>query len=94
MFEAYRNRLNYSGEEQQDSLRTQDSMIKEVGFRNSLSYKKVFINGKPYDARITTDVPDTAKTGNGNYQIEFRHGVYFLPGTYVEIKNVFGTIET
>ncbi|MGF6375112.1 hypothetical protein M2140_000146 [Clostridiales Family XIII bacterium PM5-7] len=87
MFEAYRNRLGQYGKTDKEASQAHRIMVKEVSFKNSQSYKSVVIDGKNYDARITKDVNDTFKTGSGSYRIEFRDGVYFPPGTYINVYN-------
>lgn len=93
MFEAYKSRLHNSGGSNRGYVAESMRMAKEAAFTDSQSYKEVYINGKKYDARILEDVSDTVKNGNGNYKIEFRPGVLFYPGTYIQIKNAFGHID-
>lgn len=93
MFDEYRDRLGYYGGSDTECMRTQNVMAKEANFTFTRSYRTVIIDGVSYDARIIEDVGDTIKTGNGNFQIEFRDGVLFYPGTYVEIQNAFGKWE-
>lgn len=90
----YRTRLGFDGNSQSRNLKGQSITIKEASFTDSPSYKEVLVDGKFYDARILQDVSATVKTGLGNYQIEFREGVVFRAGTYVEIKNIFDEYET
>lgn len=93
MFEEYRNRLGYFGNSDREAVSTQSKMSKDIAFDNTQSYKEVIIDGEKYDARITKDVDDTVKTGNGNYMIEFREKDLFFPGTYIQIENIYGTYE-
>lgn len=93
MFEGYRNRLGYYGTTNREAIATQSRMAKEVCFEDSQSYKSVIIRGRNVDARITQDVADTVKTGNGNYKIEFREDERFYIGEYVMIQNVYGDYE-
>lgn len=93
MFDTYRRRLNTYGNNDREYIRNSSIAAKENSFNFTNSYKEVFIDGKKYDARIIKDVDDTIKTGNGNYAIEFRDGIFFYPGTYVSIKNAFDEYE-
>lgn len=93
MFNQYRTRLGYYGYSDQECMKKQNTIAKDKSFTFSQSYREVIINGNKYDARITEDVGDTIKTGNGNFQIEFRDDIVFHPGTYVQIQNAFGEWE-
>lgn len=93
MFNAYRSRLQNSGGCNRGYVAESMRMAKEAAFKDSQSYKEVSIKGKRYDARIIEDVSDTVKNGNGNYKIEFRAGVSFYPGTYIQMQNAFGNID-
>lgn len=93
MFSSYRQRLSAYGNSDREYIRNSSIAAKENSFEFTNSYKEVIVNGKKYDARILKDVDDTIKTGNGNYAIEFRDGVFFYPGTYISIKNAFDEYE-
>lgn len=90
----YRTRLNFDGGSQREAVRGQSERIKSVVFEDSQAYKTVYVNGLPYDARILQDVSATVKSGSGNYQIEFRQPNLFKSGTYIEIENIFGEMDT
>ena len=94
MFDDYRTRLGQRGSNNREAISAQSIMIKEKLFENTQSYKSVYIDGKSYDARITTDVADNIRSGDGNYKIEFRNGQLFQSGTYVQIENAFGQVDT
>lgn len=94
MFDDYRTRLGQRGSNNREAINSQSIMTKERLFENTQSYKSVYIDGKSYDARITTDVADNIRSGDGNYKIEFRNGQLFQSGTYVQIENAFGKIDT
>lgn len=88
-FDLYRVRLGFDGASQREAAKGQSQKNREISFENSLAYKQVFIDGQPYDAKITKDVDATVKSGSGNYRIEFREDDMFYPGTYIEIENAF-----
>lgn len=94
MFDDYRTRLGHLGLNNREAISSQSIMTKEMLFENTQSYKSVYIDGKSYDARITTDVADNVRSGDGNYKIEFRNGQLFHSGTYVQIENAFGQVDT
>lgn len=94
MFSEYKAMLSKTGgTNEREAIRHHSIITKEINFTNTQSYKSVKINGVYYDARIIEDVDDTIKTGNGNYQIEFRDKERFYPGTYIEIENHYGEID-
>lgn len=92
-FDMYRVRLGFDGQSQREARRGQSQRAKGILFEDSQSFKTVYVNGIPYDARIIQDVAATVKQGSGNYQIEFRDGDLFRPGTYVEFENSYGDME-
>lgn len=93
-FDNYHLRLSHYGKTNQEALRKQSLRVKEDTFSDSQSYKPVYIDGKKYDARITTESRDSFKTGFGAYAIEFRNKDRFFPGTYIQIENMYEELET
>lgn len=85
MFSSYHNRLGFVGNSQREAIQNQSRMTQEVLFDHHLSYKTVYIAGQEYDAHIYEDVKDNVRSGAGNYLLEFRHGITFPAGTYVDI---------
>lgn len=87
MFNSYHNRLGFVGNSQREAIQNQSRMTQEVLFDHSLSYKPVYIAGQEYDAHLYEDVKDNIRSGSGNYMIEFRQGITFPLGTYVDIRD-------
>lgn len=92
-FDMYRVRLGFDGQSQREARRGQSQRMKQILFEDTQSFRTVYVDGQPYDARIFQDVSATVKQGSGNYQIEFREPDLFRPGTYVEFENVYGDME-
>lgn len=86
-FDDYRARIGFHGGTYKDAIKAQSIALKEATFRESISWKTVYIGGESYDARIHQDVSTTVKSGSGNYKIEFRAEEHFFAGTYVEMEN-------
>lgn len=94
-FEEYRSRIGFHGGTYSDALKAQSVQLKEAIFAESTSWKIVYIDGEPHEARIHQDVKDTIKSGAGNYRIEFRSEDVVFPGTYIKIENgEYGTMDT
>ena len=93
-FDNYHLRLSKYGKSNRDAIRRQSLKVKEDTFKESQSYKTVYIDGKKYDARITTEARDSFKTGFGAYAIEFRNKDKFRPGTYIQIENIYNEWDT
>lgn len=88
MYDKFRARHQRSGEIMSQALRDQSDMIKNATFDRDPAYRKVYVNGQAVDAKYlvhtyksitTNDMPD--------FYLEFRPGVYYPVGTYVDIPN-------
>lgn len=88
MFDEYRRRLcNYVGVTEEDTLKSNSTTMLDLAFNASTSYKRVIVNGEYYDARIISDSKTTTRGGTGNYVIQFKSGIRFNAGTYIDIYN-------
>lgn len=88
MFKEYRRRLcNYIGSSEEDTLKNTSNTILDLSFNATTSYKRVIVNGEYYDARIISDSKTTTRGGTGNYVIQFKSGIRFNAGTYIDIYN-------
>lgn len=87
MFHKYRNRLENLGSSFAEVASKNANDMLDYRFQDSTSYKEVFIDGEPYDARIIIDAITSARGGIGSYKIQFKNGVYFPAGTYIDIPN-------
>lgn len=88
MYDKFRARHQRSGEIMSQALRDQSDMIKNATFDRDPAYRKVYVNGQLVDAKYlvhsyksvtTNDMPD--------FYLEFRPGIYYQPGTYVDVPN-------
>ena len=88
MFKEYRRRLcNYIGSSEEDTLKNTSNTILDSSFNATTNYKRVIVNGEYYDARIISDSKTTTRGGTGNYVIQFKSGIRFNAGTYIDIYN-------
>lgn len=92
MYEAYRKRLKLLGGNIRLANRHQSQAIMAHGFANSQSYRRVYINGDPYDAHIVSDSKTTVRGGSGNYVIQFKKDFPIEAGTYIDIPDSHGDL--
>lgn len=94
MFEDYKNKIGVIGSNIRTANRKSSIQIMEYGFNDSQSYRQVFIDDEPYDARVISDSKTTVRGGNGNYVIQFRDNFNPPAGTYVDIPDINGDLFT
>lgn len=99
MFENYRDRLSFYGDNHRSAIITESNIAMEACFADSTAYTKVVIKNYlsdpvTVDARFISDVKDTMRSGVGNYRIQFREGFTPVAGSYACIENSFGETET
>lgn len=87
MFDEYKKRLLLYGRNAHEALMTSNEEIMEYAFADMTTYKRVKVDGTYYDARFLEDRKDTVESAAGNHRIQFRKGVHFPVGTYIEIPN-------
>lgn len=93
MSDLYRKRIALYGQSVQNALYEQSTDIKEYSFLDSVNYKKCRIDGKFVDAHFLISTEFSVQDDKGAYYIEFRRGVQYSMGTYVEIPNYKGEYE-
>lgn len=85
MSELFRKRMASLGANHSNALKQQSTNIREAKFTEHVGYMKVLVNGFEYDAHFTPSTEFSANENEGSYFIEFRHGVEFPMGTYIQI---------
>ena len=93
MSELFRKRMSVLGANHSGALKHQSIAIREAKFTEHTGYVKVRVNGLEYDAHFTPSTEFSANENEGSYYIEFRHGVEFPMGTYVEIPREYKGYE-
>lgn len=94
MFDKFKQRHLASGESMSKALNMQSDMIMNATFDRDPGFKKVYIDGKLVDAKYKVHAYTSLSAGNSiDYYLQFRPGVYYNPGTYVNIPNRDGKYE-
>ena len=92
-FEKFKARHQRSGESMSQALRNQSDMIMNATFDRDPAYRKVYIDGKAVDAKYMVHSYRSYTGDDVDYKLQFRPGVYYPPGTYVDIPNRDNKIE-
>lgn len=93
-FEQFRVRHKSTGGSMSQALRDQSDMITNSTFDRDPAYRRVKINGQEVDAKYKVHVYTSLSSGDSvDYYLQFRPGVYYEPGTYVDIPNRDGVYE-
>lgn len=94
MFDKFKQRHQMSGESMSKALLSQSDMIMNATFDRDPAFKKVYINGELIDAKYKVHSYASLAAGNSvDFYLQFRPGVYYAPGTYVDIPNRDGDYE-
>lgn len=93
MYDKFRARHQRSGEIMSQALRNQSDMIKNATFDRDPAYRKVYVNGQVVDAKYLVHSYRSITGDDVDYYLEFRPGVYYPVGTYVDIPNRDGEYE-
>lgn len=94
MFDTFKQRHLARGASTSGALNHQADMIMNATFERDPAFKKVYINGKTVDAKYKVHAYTSLSAGNSiDYYLQFRPGVYYAPGTYVDIPNRDGKYE-
>lgn len=94
MFDKFKQRHLSSGDSMSKALNNQSDMIMNATFDRDPGFKKVYIDGKLVDAKYKVHAYTSISAGNSiDYYLQFRPGVYYAPGTYVDIPNRDGKYE-
>lgn len=94
MFEKFKQRHTFDGGSISKALNNQSDMIMNATFDRDPGFKRVYVNGKLVDAKYKVHAYTSLSAGNSiDYYLQFRPGVYYEPGTYVDIPNRDGKYE-
>ena len=72
-------------------LKNQSDLIMNQTFTNDIAYRKCYIDGKPVDAKYITYTYYSISKDFVDYHLQFRPGVHFPMGKYVDIPDDTGT---
>ena len=94
MYDAFKRRHQMSGASMSQAMVNQSDMIMNATFDRDPAFKKVCIDGKYVDAKYKVHAYTSLSSGDSvDYYLQFRPGVYYEPGTYVDIPNRDGNYE-
>ena len=94
MFDRFKQRHTSNGGSISHALNNQSDMIMNATFDRDPGFKRVYVNGKLVDAKYKVHAYTSLSAGNSiDYYLQFRPGVYYDPGTYVDIPNRDGKYE-
>ena len=94
MFDVFKQRHHLSGGSISQAMTSQSDMIMNATFDRDPAFKKVYINENVVDAKYKVHTYSSLAAGNSvDFYLQFRPGVYYAPGTYVDIPNRDGKYE-
>lgn len=69
------------------ALKNQSDMIMDNTFTRDIAYRKCYINGEPVDAKYIVHTYYTISKDAVDYHLQFRPGIHYPIGTYVDIPD-------
>lgn len=91
MLELYKKRLRASGNHMGEALKNQSDMIMNNTFTRDIAYRKCYIDNQPVDAKYLVHTYYSISKDAVDYHLQFRPGVHYPIGTYVDIPDDVGT---
>ena len=94
MFDKFKQRHLAGGNSMSQAMLNQSDSIMNATFDRDPAFKRVLINGEYIDSKYKVHAYTSLSAGNSiDYYLQFRPGVYYDPGTYVDIPNRDGKYE-
>lgn len=90
MNELYRKRLEIRGSHMGEALKKQSDVIMDRTFKNDTNYRLCYIDGEPVDAKYITYTYYSLSGDSVDYHLQFRPGVHYSMGKYVDIPDDTG----
>lgn len=90
MFDLYKKRVSATGTFMGEALKKQADAIMNATFTRDIAYRKCFIDGEPVDAKYLVHTYYTISKDAVDYHIQFRPGVHYPIGTYIDIPDDIG----
>lgn len=94
MFDLYKKRVSATGTFMGEALKKQADAIMNATFTRDIAYRKCFIDGEPVDAKYIVHTYYTISKDAVDYHIQFRPGVHYPIGTYIDIPDDVGEYHT
>lgn len=85
--DLYRKRLTAQGRYMGEVLKNQSDVIMNETFTNDIAYRLCYIDGKPVDAKYIVYTYYSISSDAVDYHLQFRPGVHYPIGTYVDIPD-------
>lgn len=90
MFDLYKKRVAATGAYMGEALKKQADSIMDATFTRDIAYRKCYIDDKPVDAKYIVHTYYTISKDAVDYHIQFRPGVHYPIGTYIDIPDDIG----
>lgn len=87
MLEKYKKRMALQGQYMGEALKKQSDDIMNATFTNDIQFRKVKINDEYIDAKYITYTYYSISGDNVDYHLQFRPGVHYPIGTYVDVPD-------
>lgn len=87
MNDLYKARLSIQGTYMGEVLKNQSDTIMNETFTNDIAYRLCYIEGKPVDAKYIVHTYYSISKDAVDYHLQFRPGVHYAIGTYVDIPD-------
>ncbi len=93
-FEQFRARHKSTGGSMSQALRDQSDMIMNSTFERDPAFRRVKINGQEVDAKYKVHTYQSVTSWDSvDFYLQFRPGVNYDPGTYVDVPDRDGKYE-
>lgn len=90
MFDLYKKRVGSTGTYMGEALKKQSDTLMDATFTRDIAYRKCYINGEPVDAKYIVHTYYSISKDAVDYHIQFRPGVHYPIGTYIDIPDDVG----
>ncbi len=90
MLDLYRRRLSNQGRHMGEALKKQSDTIMNETFTRDIAYRVCYIDSEPVDAKYLVYTYASLSSDAVDYHLQFRPGVHFPIGKYVDIPDDVG----
>lgn len=94
MLDNYKRRMSLIGKTMGAALKKQSDDIMNETFTNDIQFRKVKINGEYVDAKYITYTYYSLAADAVDYHLQFRPGIHYPIGTYVDVPDDIGQYYT
>ena len=90
MLDLYKKRMAATGSYMGEALKKQSDQIMDATFTRDIAYRKCYIDGNAVDAKYVVHTYYSISGDAVDYHIQFRPGVHYPIGTYIDIPDDIG----